>query len=363
MEPLVVYDRLTIWRRRLTYGLAIMAFLVAFLIALQYAGLLTFERHSGFYAPTWDIRGEQVFYIQRDTLGVVWGFGHDQSSPPAYAFVVRDQISLRRLHVGDGRIDVLRQLEQTPASGRVLLNYRGQVFSPLLAQINVRGGGLDFMARLILPDEEGIDRDVALAGVHFGGYSDNPLAGDIELMVVPGLETYPAAVLAVTPAGSYDVLISNQYFDMLYPEQIMAADLQRWSRRWFIEQEREMEQRVAELVRDYRARGLSEDEIEQALIAEGYIPVGARIIASRIDSTEPGERIFEFSAAELNERALEDIRMAIEQPGTAVPRQRLSGLTRQQNELVNDLHQWLADGNRSFVIRYRDEYYRLLLMH
>lgn len=366
MEPLVVYDRLSIWRRRLIRCLGALILLTMLILGLQYSGLLAFERYSGFYAPTWDLYGKQVFYIQRDTLGVIRGPGRiaDKNAAPAIrAWVLSDQISLRRLNMEDGRVEILRQLDETPASGRILHTYRGHVFGPLRAQINVRDGGLDFMARIDLPDESGAMVQSPAAAMYQGGYSDNPLAGDLELMVVPGRESFPAAILAVRPDGSHDVLLRNRQFDRLYPEPLPAAVLQQWSRRRQVEQQREVERHVADLVREYRARGLSDTEIEQALLAEGYIPVGVRMIASRVDAPEPGERVFDIDIGTSESGLLVDIRRAIDAPGKVIVRQRPDHITYQDDATGQELDEWLAAGNRSFIIRSQDRHYRLLLIH
>jgi hypothetical protein len=76
--------------------------LVAGGLALAAVGLVTVERHTGFFAPVWDAEGDGIYYVQRDSFGITWGFGWEHLSPPAYSYVVSDEFRLRHLDL-DGR--------------------------------------------------------------------------------------------------------------------------------------------------------------------------------------------------------------------------------------------------------------------
>jgi hypothetical protein len=113
----------------------------------------------------------------------------------------------------------------------------------------------------------------------------------------------------------------------------------------------------------YRERGMNGAEIESALVEEGYIPLTARLVASRIDEPSTEERTFSISDFEFAGGLFEDIRLAIEQPGTPIIKQQTDYISYQESDTGQQLNRWLAAGNRSFVISYQDHYYRLLLVY
>lgn len=130
----------------LTAGAVVAVFALAQLI-----GIFTLERHRGFFAPVWSADGQQVYYLERDTRGLVWGFGWEFFTPPASAYVISDRLTLRRLDIASGKSELLERFDGSPVVGRVTKHYRGSIFNFISARIEPGGQGIDFLVRMDVP--------------------------------------------------------------------------------------------------------------------------------------------------------------------------------------------------------------------
>ena len=193
-------------------GVIVVAVLAA---GIAYAiGLVGFERHQGYYAPVFAPDGSAVYYIQRDTTGVAWGLGWQGFSAPAYANATSDVVSLRRLTLADGRIDVLEEWRDSPVLGRTLRTYRPGLFQYLYVRLRMETpDAVDYAMKLSITQVprsipfgiEGVWSDnPALAnrgewrdgGASMGGYSRWSLHGSVELFSVRAYGAHPPALLA-----------------------------------------------------------------------------------------------------------------------------------------------------------------------
>jgi len=132
-------------------GLLAMVLLVGAAVLVYGAGVIAVERHRGFFAPVWHPDGRQIYLFQRDTFGVVWGFGWEFFSPPADAYVISDRLSLLRLDPADGAAVVLDRFDGSPIEGRVTEHYRGRIFNTVSAAIEPGEDGVAFRVAMSVP--------------------------------------------------------------------------------------------------------------------------------------------------------------------------------------------------------------------
>ena len=98
-------------------ALIVIAVILLAWLALAGLGLFTVERHTGFFAPVWDAQGDGIHYVERNSFGVVWGFGWEMFTPPAYSYVVRDAFALRHLELGASEPTTLADWSASPVEG------------------------------------------------------------------------------------------------------------------------------------------------------------------------------------------------------------------------------------------------------
>jgi hypothetical protein len=233
------------------------------------AGLVAVERHRGYLAPVWGADGGAVYLVQRDTFGVVWGMGWEHFSPPAYAYVLSDRFSLRRLDPESRTVEVLEAFDGSPVAGRVTRHYRGRIFNGASARIAPAEGGVEFLIRMNVPKQPRSET-WALAGtwapdapsgarwsMEWAGTTateDAVLMNGVELIAVKGRESFPAAVLAVEADGEARVLLKNDHFDDLYPDGVPPRQIAERSSRERIERVRDFTRAQEERGRGHYAR-------------------------------------------------------------------------------------------------------------
>lgn len=312
----------------LTAGAVVAVFALAQLI-----GIFTLERHRGFFAPVWSADGQQVYYLERDTRGLVWGFGWEFFTPPASAYVISDRLTLRRLDIASGKSELLERFDGSPVVGRVTKHYRGSIFNFISARIEPGGQGIDFLVRMDVPRVP-MSESWSLAGVWKPGQPSNAkwdaknagitagshevLKNGIELMTVRGRESFSAAVLAVEADGSHRVLLHNGDFAGLYPDGVPARQIAERSSRERIERSRELTRVKTELVAKHKARGLNDgaatlrayDDMEEL----GYFPKSPRLVATALSELPADVRVFDIPDEYFRVGLFQDIAAAIAAP-------------------------------------------------
>lgn len=273
---------------------------VAVVLTLAHlAGILTVERHRDFFAPVWAADSNHVYLMERRTSGIIWGFGWEHFTPPAYSYVLSDRLSLVRFNAESGALEVLEHFDGGPVQGRITRHYRNRIFNTMSARLLPMPGTIDFRVRMDLhkvPRSEpwslsGVwrrDRPSAARWVRKRagntGAGDHVLRDGLELILIKGREAFPAAIIAANADGSYQVLIKNGDFDGLYPDGVPARMIAQRTRRKPITRIRARRRAKAELMAKYRAQGLNEgaaslrahDDME----ARGLYPKSPRLVAT-----------------------------------------------------------------------------------
>jgi hypothetical protein len=358
--------------------------LIALVLFLYLTRLVTVERHRGFFAPAWDPAGRYVYFVQRDTFGVTWGFGWEHFTPPAYAYAISDEIRLRRLERASGTLETLETWQTTPVHQRIARHYRGRIFNSVRAYVIPDADGVDYQMKMAIPRVPRSeihylsgrwrpDGNPGAAGRaawksevdRMRGPTDLVLVNGREVMTVRGKERFPAAIVEIGDDGTYDILVHNSAFEDIYADGIPNKQLQERSRRPRIERGREMRRVKRDLVNTYRAEGLREGEAllksNDRMEELGYYPKSPRLIAKALDGSVRDTPIFEISEQEFRVGMFTDIKAAIDAPGAAVKKSMGKYIVHRDFTTSRRLNAWLAKGNTSFVVRHAGTDYRMTL--
>ena len=354
------------------------ALAVAVLGAAGLLGILGWESYTGYFTPVWDPDGRHVYLLERQTRGFVWGTGWEHFSPPASAYVVSDRLTLHRLDSETGALESLERFDDSPVQGRTARHYRGRIFNTMSALLVPVDGAVDILAVLNIPREP-TSEQWALRGTWAPGSSsgaqwtegwggntaadESALLGGVELMTVPGEESFPSAVLAVDASGEVRVLVHNARFDDLYPQGVPAETIAERSQRARIERSRELRTVTAELVDHFKAQGshdgearlLAYDEMEE----RGYFPKSPKLVATPVSEPPDDTRIFEIPADYFTVGLFQDIEAAIASPGSEIPTGTGTYLKYYDDELGPRLRQHREDGHDRFTIRTEGRLYLL----
>jgi hypothetical protein len=338
--------------------------------AVGWIGLVSVERHVGFFAPVWDPDGRHVYLIQRETRGITWGMGWEHFTPPAWVYVLSDRLGLQRLDSETGRVEVLEAFDGSPLQGRVTRHYRGRIFNSVSARVVPGEGGIDFRVKLNVPRVP-TSEQWRLAGTwatgrpshatwasEWGGNTAAPdavLMGGVELITAPGRESFPAAVLAVEASGRYRILVQNDEFDALHPGGVPADRIAERSNRERIEHGREFRRVEADLVARYRREGLSEGEALLRAHADmeetGHLPKDPRLVAKVVTAPPVDVRVFDIPEEYFRVGLFQDIAAAIAEPGAEVRTGTGTYLKYYDDELGPRLKAWRDAGNDRFAVR------------
>lgn len=352
--------------------------LVTVLALAQLAGIFALERYQGFFAPVWSADGRQVYYIERDTRGLVWGLGWEFFTPPASTYVLADRFALKRLDVASGKIERLERFDGSPLVGRVTKHYRNRIFNTLSARIEPTDGGADFLVAMSIPRTPSSE-PWSLAGAWTASGPSNArwtservgntappdavLTNGVEVLTVPGREFFPAAILAVEADGSYRVLVKNRDFDRLYRDGVPPRQIAERASRQRIERGREFRRVQTELTAKYRAQGLNEgaatlrayDEMEE----RGYLPKSPRIVATPLTALPADVRVFDIPGEYFRVGLFQDIAAAIAVPNSEVETHTGDYLKYYDDEVGLRLKAWRNAGNDRFAVRSEGKLYLL----
>jgi hypothetical protein len=354
-------------------GIGLAALAVVGVIGLQTSGLLALEHHRGFEGPVWAPGGQAVYYLERDTRGIVAGLGWELFSPPARVRILSDTLTLRRLDPASGRDEALHRLEVSPHIQRATARYRGRVFGLVRSRI-APGPPLELTVALSIPRQPFSETwmyraTVNGADVASQGWREQPATGITpgeavlvngrELMVVPGSEGYGEAILALEADGGIEVLRSWPGFRLA---DIPPGALAQRSRRTAIERARRFRQTHTELVERYRAEGMPEGAASLAAYDRmqqmGLLPPDPTLTAAPAGDPAPSEPVFVIPPRYFEVGLFRDIAAAIAEPGTAVETSTGDYLKYGDDDVGPRLRQWRREHD-SFLVEVNGKRWRL----
>lgn len=328
------------------------------------------ENYFGYLAAVWAPNGRYVFVLSRETSGTVSGFGWESFTPPARVSVNSDRLQLLRVNAETGETEILHEFDGSPLVGRSTGHYRGRIFNYVSAKLEADENAVRYVAQMSIPrvpsseswqlagewSEQGVtDSEWRENGARSTATPDSVLLNGVEVLMVPGEESFPAAVLLVEADGTYRVLLKSAAFDRLYPAGVPAGLIAERSHRSGIERSRELTQVQTELVSRFIAEGMSEGEAmlraHDEMVDLGYFARPPQIVATAVSAEPDGLRVFEIPGSYFVSGLFQDIAAAIESPGQEVAASTGTYLKYYDDELGPELREWIESGNESFVVR------------
>ena len=354
---------------------------------------LSVQRVKGFFSPVFSPDGKQVYFIARETRGLVLGFGYEFYSPPAHVFLREDRFSLRRVPSAGGAVETVKTWPASPLEGKRIRAYRGRIFSVASTELRwAEGEKLEYKVSLRIPaqpsaghfsvsrqwnDESGelIEKDQwEERQVMTHGSGEAALSGSWELFAVKGEEGYPCAVVAYEQAtAEIRVLVKTPVCDELYPEGISEADVAPLSRREDIERVRNVRDTHDELMREALAEGLAEHEawlrVQRQMQDLGLYPkppqLTARLLGAgeleELRNQEALEPVFEIAGMQFKVGMLQDIMRAIESPGEETEKSMGQYIVHNDYTTSQALNAFLKSGGTRFYVAYQGRVYELNL--
>ncbi|MDX9768314.1 MAG: hypothetical protein RBT51_13305 [Ectothiorhodospiraceae bacterium] len=369
-------------RTRIASILVALTLLAAVLVFGQWSGLMAVEHHRGVFAPVWDADGRHVYFVEREASGVVLGFGYEMISPPALTVVMQDRIALRRLERSSGRIETLRQWDDSPAVGRWVRRYHGAILTSFSASLDATPAGIHYRMRMDI-HKPGLAESWGLTGDWIEGAAqaaawrpgppglrgtpDHALVNGREVLALPGREGFPAAIVEVTAEGTVTSLVNTPAFADLYAQGIPPQLIAERSQRAGIERRRELARVRAESIAGFEAEGMTRIEAELAAIDHmedlGHYPKSPRLFASIVERAPDDLPTFTIDPMEFRVGLLSDILKAIESPGTEVHKHIGRYVRHRDYDNSERINAWLEQGHDQFVVAHENRLYLIELRY
>ena len=328
------------------------------------------DRIQTFHAPVFGPDGRDVYYLTRNAWGISWGPGIEFFTPPAAVIVLNDRFSLQRTSRETGETTTIHAWRArhpfTPAT-----RYRNYLFGIPECELMWAGRTLHYKIGLdFLPNDppgysvnewtigswNADTRDLVEADTWKSGYqttdrwTEQILSGPFEIVDYKGR----ALILYDSNTQTRTLLRVSRSNGSQVREEIATADLKDYLHRAQLERSRTVRETYARTVAGLRMQGLPEGEAmlraNEEMEKKGYYPKTPKLEARKIESIPQGVRVFSITKDEFRFGLFQDIEEAIAKPGIEV---RFSGnyITHRDFDTSRKLNEYLAAGNRSFVVK------------
>ena len=320
------------------------------LVLVFAAGLLLLAQvqgHEGYFSPVYSPDGREVYFIARETAGLVAGLGFETFTAPAHVFVWRDRFSLRKLDPAAGNVEILKSWPASPLEGRRIRTYRGRAFSVANTQLRwVDETNLEYKIAVRIPTQPTAERYFVSRiwnnvtnqmdekdewnqdWVTISGGSESPLSGEWEVIAAKGEETFPCAIVALhSSAAEARILLKEDACDRVYPDGISPSDVAPFSRRAGIERVQDLKNAHERLTAEALAAGMTEYEaslhVTRRMRELGYYPTPPQLVARLLSEQEVAalrreeefEPLFTITEMQFTVGLFQDIEKAIDNPG------------------------------------------------
>ena len=249
----------------------VLVFAVGLLLLAQVQG------HEGDFSPVYSPDGIEVYFIARESRGLVAGLGIENFTPPAYVFVWHDRFSLRKLDPAAGSVEILKSWPASPLEGKYMRTYRGRAFSSPSTQLRwVDERNLEYRIGIRIRTQpvseryfvsrtwnnltnEMVEKDEwNQEWLAISGGSEPALSGDWEIIAARGEEAFPCAIVALhSLSAEVRVLLKNEECERVYPDGVRPSDVEQYSRRADIERIQEFTGARERLTAEALAAGMT----------------------------------------------------------------------------------------------------------
>lgn len=334
------------------------------------------ESYIGYFAPVYSPDSRYVYYVVRDTRGRINGPGMEFFTPPAEVRVDADLFTIHRIDLSNGRDQTIASIPDSPLVRREIETYRSRIFTCPSVHLRFAGEELEYEIAISVPTRptstiwrvwrrwdaergefEGSDVWVP-AQAQITGPLDDSVRSDKEIVMVPGPECYPAAIVTIDHATRrFETLLASGDFEEEYPDGLTPEIVFEQSKRDEILRMREMRKAYAQAIEKYRGEGLSEGEAmlraNRDMEALGFYPATPTMMAKPVDADASELPLFEISDAELAAGLFPDIDAAISSPGLKVDKDLGPYVTHRDFATSTRLNEYLDTGAAKFLVRAR----------
>ena len=368
----------------------IVGIILVVVVALGLLLLAQVQSHEGYFAPVYSPDGREVFFIARESRGLVAGFGIESFTPPAYVYVWHDRFSLRKLNLDTGRIEIVKSWPASPVEGQTMRTYRSRAFSTASTQLDwVDEKHLEYRIGIRIPTQptsekyfvsrvwdslskEMVEKDqwnqdwLAISGV-----SESILSRDWEVIVATGEEAFPCAIVALHSSSTkVRVLLKVEACDRVYPDGIRASDVEQYSHRANIERVQEVEEAQKRLTAEGLTLGMTEYEaslhVSRRMRELGYYPTPPQLVArvlleqelAALEQEQALEPIFTIIEMQFTVGLFQDIEKAIRNPGQEFDK---AGkyIIHGDYTTSQEINAALGKGVEKFYVQYADQVYEM----
>ena len=305
------------------------------------------QSHVGYFSPVYSPDGSEVYFIARESRGLVAGLGIENFTPPAYVFVWHDRFSLRKLDPGTGSIEILKSWTPSPVEGQYMRTYRGRAFSSPSTQLRwVDETNLEYKISVRAParpasepyrvsrtwdtlTSEMVEKDQwNQEWLAISGGSEPVLSGGWEIIAARGEEAFPCAIVALHASSEeVRVLLKDEACDRVYPEGIRSSDVEQYSRRADIERIQEFTSAQERLTDEALALGMTQQEaslhVTRGMRQLGHYATPPQLVARLLSEQEVAvlrreerlEPVVTIIEMQFKVGLFRDIEQAIRNPG------------------------------------------------
>jgi hypothetical protein len=364
---------------------------IVLLVALGFFLVSQFERSEGYFSPVFSPDGRAVYFIRRETSGLILGLGWEGFTPPAQVFVWHDRFSLDRLDLETSKVRTVLSFPPSPLERTRIRTYRRSAFSSVSAGLRWAGAErLEFSISVTIPkqpmseqhvvsrqwDREAsrwIVRDRWEKGWPAVSTGDEAVVhGDLEVVDVPGERGFPCAiVLHEASTKRIRVLRQTRACERMYPDGVPEDVLRPMLRRPQVERIRRIESARKRLVEEAGAAGLSASDAEIQAINRmqelGYYSRPPQLVAAVLGPREIEslrarggiQPLFRIEEMQFTVGLFPDIDAATRRPGTSVEKWSGAYIRHRDYTTSEELNAHLGTGASEFFVERGGRIYRV----
>lgn len=301
------------------------------------------EQQRGYLAAVFAPDGQSIYAIERDVSATVVGFGYEFWTPPAKVRIHRDRFRLINVRLADGHLSTVQTFPASPLEGTSISAYHGAIFGASRGSLRwADASHLDYAMSVERNDQPAsrtfvIQRQWSPDAQRYiekapwqegygpgGGWVAEQLSGEREVIVPPGDEQLPCAIVVLTTGSTgARVLTDTPTCRKKYRDGYKATTMAAFSSRLDIERVQKMTATYRDLVAQAKARGMNEGEAmlsaNKRMQDLGYYPRTPTITAQPSTCTGVSP-VFLISDEQFRVGLFQDIERAIRHPGRAEDR-------------------------------------------
>ena len=352
-------------------------------LVVHFTGVVGIPNETGWFSPIFAPDGQSIYAVRRDVRAIVTGFGYSSLTPPATVRLRRDRVDLVNIRLADGRLSVVESFPPTPFEGTTLDTYHGAIFGEMRAHLRwADAAHLDYEMVVVKPEVPASRSFVARKAWNpktqtadsiaawtagwsgAGGIEPQRLAGDLEVMDLPGAEGMACAIVVFrTGEATGRALVDSSACRSKYAGYSAAA-LAEHSHRAAIERAELIRTTREKLIADAMRNGVLEGQAilgaDDELSRLGLYPKQPMLTAVR-SACGAAPETFEISDEEFTAGLFPDLEKATAAPGTPVHPSAPYHPYYKAFTTTQRINAYLEAGHTTFVARIHGECWKVTI--